>query len=378
MFETSGLFLENLNEPSEVIVNQGGTYSTKTYSILQVFFHRATSEKATFTVVGQDIPNLKSGALRDAQHIVENSPVLQSVITSYNKSERIYEFATGSILEFKSYSDSQDAKSGKRDYLFVNEANGIPKPIYDELALRTNKKIFIDYNPNAEFWVHDELIGKPGVKLLISDHRCNPFISQRQHDKIEGIQDRELWKVYARGLTGKIEGLVFSNWVTGEHQIETEPFYGLDFGFNDPCALVEIRIAGNRIEAKEIWYRTGMTTGDIIKSLSDEGISQNAYIYADSANPDKIEEIHRAGFNVHPQSKPKGSVIDGITKLKGYNMVIQGVNLKKELMSYKWKVDKNGRSLDEPIDFMNHAIDGLRSAVFTKLAEPEYDIDFIW
>ena len=78
-------------------------------------------------------------------------------------------------MEFKSYSDAQDAKSGKRDYLFVNEANGIPMAVYNELAIRTKKQIYIDYNPNAEFWVHEFLIGKPNVKFFRSWHEHNPF-----------------------------------------------------------------------------------------------------------------------------------------------------------------------------------------------------------
>lgn len=370
MFETSALFLENLAAVEDTIVNQGGTFSTKTYSVLQVFYHLCVrNPKIVCTVVGQDIPNLKAGALRDAQNIIAASPELRKTITSYNKSERIYEFINGSIMEFKSYSDAQDAKSGKRDYLFINEANGISYPIYEELALRTRRKVYIDYNPNAEFWVHEKLIGKPGVKLLISDHRCNPFLSQSMRDKIEGLKDKdiELWKVYARGLTGKIEGLVFHNWIVGNVTSTKEPIYGLDFGYNDPACLVEIFVDGTEIQTRELFYESGMTTGDIIKRLDILGIDKRKYIYADSANPDKIEEIHRAGYNVHPQYKPKNSVIDGITKLKDYRILIdqESVCMRKEFGAYKWKVDKNGKSLDEPVDFMNHSIDPLRAAIFT-------------
>lgn len=378
MFETSALFLENLKATEDTIINQGGTSSTKTYSILHVLFHRSVREpKAVTTIVGQDIPNLKAGALRDAQNIIASSPELQKAILSYNKSERIYEFFNGAIMEFKSYSDAQDAKSGKRDYLFINEANGIPYPLYEELNLRTRKKTYIDYNPNAEFWVHEKLIGKPGVKLIISDHRCNPFLPQSMRDKIEALKDKdiELWKVYARGMTGKIEGLVFHNWSVGTVTSPKEPIYGLDFGYNDPACLVEIFIDGTTIEARELFYESGMTTGDMIRRLDTLGIDKHKYIYADSANPDKIEEIFRAGYNIHPQYKPKGSVMDGITKLKDYRILVdqESVNMRKELGAYKWKMDKNGKTLDEPVDFMNHSIDPLRAAVYTHISKGTFD-----
>ena len=126
MFQTSVIFERNYNSTAEVVVNQGGTSSGKTYSILQVLCLKAIAEPdQVISVVGQDVPNLKSGALRDMQTIVASSPDIQSWIKGYNASDRIYSFQNGSLIEFKSYQDSQDAKSGKRDYFFLNEANGI-------------------------------------------------------------------------------------------------------------------------------------------------------------------------------------------------------------------------------------------------------------
>ena len=181
MFFTSGvsvLFEANYHTTAEIVVNQGGTSSGKTYAILQVLMLYAVAQRRkVITVVGQDIPNLKSGALRDAMKITDESDTLKNAILSYNKSERVFQFRNGSIIEFRSYADPQDAKSGKRDYLFINEANGISWDIYQELSLRTKTRVYIDYNPNAEFWVHDRLIGRKHVQLIISDHRHNPFLA---------------------------------------------------------------------------------------------------------------------------------------------------------------------------------------------------------
>lgn len=376
MFKVSPLFDANYNATEHIVVNQGGTYSGKTYAIDQTLFTKLSKQpKKIGTVVGQDIPNLKSGALRDALNIYEESKELQGLIKSYNRSERIFEFKNKSILEFKSYDSPQDAKNGKRDFLFVNEANGVPKLIYDELALRTNEQIFIDYNPNAEFWVHDDLIGKPGVQLFISDHRHNPFINQAQRDKIEALKEKdyELWKVYARGLTGKIEGLIFRDWSVVESIPEGAKFIcnGLDFGFtNDVSASINVYMQNGELWLDELFYQNGLTNPDICKKFSECGLQKNQSIVGDSSEPKSIKEIEVMGYAIEGAEKGPDSVNASIDILKRYKMNVtrQSVNLRKELNNYKWKVDRlSGRALNEPVDAFNHAIDAVRYVALNKL-----------
>ena len=175
MINTGNLYRSNYNSTADIVVNQGGTSSGKTYAILQVLFTRAINEVCTISVVGQDIPNLKVGALRDALDIYNADEVIKEQLTFYNRSERVFLFKNGSIMEFNSYDNEQDAKSGKRDYLFINEANGIPYNIYEQLSLRTRKQVYLDYNPDSSFWVHDKIIPMDNAELIISDHRHNPF-----------------------------------------------------------------------------------------------------------------------------------------------------------------------------------------------------------
>lgn len=235
--EKPPLFYANITSRAKVVVNQGGTSSGKTWNILDVLFVLAIQKpNIVITIAGQDIPNLKKGAYRDAKRIWANSEIYSKCFGKPNESERVFTCINGSILEFNSYSDEQDARSGKRDYLFVNEANGIPYDIYWQLAIRTKYKIFIDYNPTARFWVHEKLLGRDDVELLISDHRHNDYLTPEQHAAIEGIEDPELWKVYARGKTGKLTGLIYTNWELCE---ELPPVSerrwtatGMDFGFS--------------------------------------------------------------------------------------------------------------------------------------------------
>jgi phage terminase large subunit len=373
--KTSILFKCNYEAQKHVVVNQGGTSSGKTFAIQQVLFAIACENAGqVITIAGQDIPNLKAGAMRDAQTIVNQSDHIQGMIRAFNKSDRVYEFHNGSIIEFKSYDDAQDAKSGKRDYLFVNEANGFSWDVYNELALRTRKRIFLDYNPNASFWVHDKLLGKEDVQLLISDHRHNPFLDDSIHEKIENIrdEDEEQWKVYARGLTGKVTGLVFTNWLLCDAiPLQARRLaYGLDFGYtNDQTGLLEVYLQNGELWVNELLYETSLTNQDINKRMQAAGMSKNTEIVADSAEPKSIEELRRLGWNMTGAKKGGDSILNSIDILRRYriNVTRSSTNLRKELGRYQWKTDASGRPLNVPTDTWNHLIDPLRYVALNKL-----------
>ncbi|MFC0512717.1 PBSX family phage terminase large subunit [Mucilaginibacter angelicae] len=374
-FQCSILFKQNYLSTAHVVINQGGTSSGKTFAIEQALFCIAgESPKQVITIVGQDIPNLKAGAMRDALNIYNSSLVLQAKIKNYNKSDRIFEFLNGSIIEFKSYDNSQDAKSGKRDYLFINEANGLTWDVYTELALRTKKRIFIDYNPNTGFWVHEHLIGKPEVQLIVSDHRHNPFLAPEVRNKIEALKtvDLELWKVYARGLTGKITGLIFDNWYICE-SIPADArliALGLDFGFtNDETGCIELYQQNGELWANELFYETGLTNTDISVKLKEIGVNFNCEIIADSAEPKSIEELKRLGWRITAAKKGADSIKNSIDILKRYkiNVTRSSVNMRNELNRYKWRIDATGKTINEPVDSWNHLIDPLRYIALNKL-----------
>jgi len=375
IIQASILFKQNYNARNPVVINQGGTSSGKTYAILQALFCLACeNERQVITVAGQDMPNLKSGALRDAQNICSSSEILQAALKNFNKTDSVFEFHNGSLIEFKSYGNAQDAKSGKRDYLFVNEANGVSWAVYSELALRTRQRIFIDFNPTAAFWVHDNLLGQPGVKRIISDHRHNPFLSGQMRKKIELQKDTdpESWRVNARGLTGKISGLVLKNWEICEdipHDARTLAA-GLDFGFsNDETGCVLVYKQDGMLWVDELLYETGLTNPDVSEKLAKAGLSKQTEIIADSAEPKSIEELRRLGWRLTGAKKGPDSVKNSIDILKRYPIRItrRSVNLREELSRYKWKTDRNGRVLNEPVDTWNHLIDPLRYVALNKL-----------
>ena len=363
----------------DLVVHQGGSSSGKTYGILQYLFSvGAANPNEIITVVGQDIPNLKVGAYRDAQNILDDSEALRDWYPAelHNKSNRSFRCVNGSLVEFNSYSDEQDAKSGKRQRLFVNEANGVPYEVFEQLRMRTTKQVIIDFNPSAEFWAHKRL---QEAHWVITSFRDNAFISPAVRERIlsyeptkenieRGTADKYRWDVYGLGKVGRLEGLVLPNWERGKFPDDYKwRIYGLDFGYtNDPTALVEIRLYRGNLHVREHLYRSGLTNQDISREMERIGIDRNELIIADSAEPKSIEEINRMGWHIRGAIKGKDSINQGIDILKRYKLIVEGENIAKELNSYIWAKDRNGNLLNKPIDSFNHCIDAMRYAVSYK------------
>lgn len=351
-----------------ICINQGGTSSGKTYSILQVLFCLAIENAGwKITVVGQDIPNLKKGAIRDSFSIIEQTPFIRANLIGYNQTDRVLTFKNGSVVEFTSYQNPQDAKSGKRQVLFMNEANGIPYPIYKELEIRTDERVYLDYNPNTEFWVHEKLIGTPNTAYFISNYEHNPFVSPNIVESILKLKksDPMLWRVYGLGQTGKVEGVIFDYSVCEKLPDQLDKVaYGLDFGFSvDPTSLVMCGVSDGEVYGQELLYQIGMTNREIHYMFLELGIKKNSMIFADSADPKSIKELRLFGWNIIPADKGADSInfsIDLIKQRGKIHITRDSKNWLKEAQNYKWRELKTGEKVNKPIDAFNHAWDACR------------------
>jgi len=378
----SPVFYANHQATEDIIINQGGTDSTKTYSILQLLIVIASTTKAPvsdpiITVLSESVPNSKKGAYRTFQSILQTSPYAENQIKNWNVTDRTIIFKTGWILEFVGATDEQNAKQGKRQYLFVNEANGVAWPIFWQMAKRTRIRTFIDYNPTAPFWVHEKLIGttpsnndlSATVKLLISDHRHNPFLSQKEHDKTEGIKDPELWRVYARGLTGNLSGLIYPNWRTipdKDFPWDEPRFGGLDFGYtNDPTAGGRFARIADTIFVHELCYTPGLTARQLYALYSGQGFTPDDPVYCEHDGA-MIRELRMLGILALPAKKGPNSIAPGISKVKEYNVVYteSSKNIHMERGKYMWVKDPlNGKFTNIPTEVDNHHMDEIRYAI---------------
>jgi phage terminase large subunit len=368
-----------------VRIIQGGTSAAKTYGILAVLIGRASAVHGLeVSVVAESIPHLRRGALKDFIKLMKWMNKWHE--NQFNKSLLTYQFLNGSSFEFFSADDSSKLRGARRDVLYINECNNVTFESYNELAIRTKKAIYLDFNPANEFWVHTELKDEPDADFIILTYKDNEALDNSIVEQIEKNRLKAAtstywsnwWRVYGLGEIGMLEGVIFSNW----KQIDKVPSdarligIGLDFGYtNDPTAAVEVYTWNGQRILNELVYRTGMINSDIAKILPD-----NVPIYADSSEPKSIEEIRRYGKTIKGVTKGKDSINFGIQIMQSqeYLVTSNSTNLIKELRGYIWDTDKTGARLNKPIDFNNHSIDGLRYHEMEVLGvNPHYGQYFI-
>ena len=210
----------------------------------------------------------------------------------------------------------------------------------------------------------------------MTTYKDNPFLGKGLIKEIERLRDtdEQYWKVYGLGERGASRSLVFNHKVC-ESIPETAKFvsYGLDFGYsNDSTALVATYIEGTNMYVKEMLYRTGMTNQDIGNQFKRLQLDRRDEVFADSAEPKSIEELHRMGYNVKPTFK--GAINIGIDMIRRYKLHVtkDSINMIKELRNYKYVEDKNGQVTNKPLDAWNHSLDALRYSVVNKLSRPNY------
>jgi len=357
---------------------QGGTSAGKTFAILQYLISYAYNvANQSISIVAESIPHLRRGALRDFKIIATDWNHWRE--DRFNKSTLTFTFENGSYIEFFSADQPDKLRGSRRDVLFINECNNIDFDSYQQLAIRTRKFIFLDFNPTNEFWVDAELQSDKDATKIILTYKDNSVLSDSIVKEIEKAKEKaktseywaNWWRVYGLGERGTLEGVIFSNW----RQIDKVPDKavllgcGLDFGYsNDPTALVEVyEWEGKRI-VNELLYKTGLLNTDIARF-----IPLGVPVYADSAEPKSIEEIRRAGIKkILPVTKGTDSINYGIQLMQGQSYLItkQSTSLIKELRGYCWDKDKSNKTLNKPCG-ADHGVDALRYFEIMTLSKPQ-------
>lgn len=345
----------------------GGTSASKTISILIWVIARAGSnppdDKEIISVVSETMPHLKRGVIRDFQAIMKDCNAFEE--NRWNRTDFIYTFPNGSIVEFFSADQPGKVRGPRRDILFVNEANNISYEIFTQLEIRTKKVVWLDWNPVSEFWFYTEMLGKrEDVDFITLIYRDNEALDKSIIQTIEARRVNTNWfRVYGEGQLGEAEGRIYTGWSLDLEEIPDSARlerYGLDFGYtNDPTAIVAIHKHNDAKIIDEICYLKGLSNKDIADLLQN---LPKALVIADSAEPKSIDEIRSYSINIIGVSKGKDSVLQGIQYVQDQKIFVtkRSVNLIKEYRNYLWITDPEGKVINEPQDFLNHAMDALR------------------
>lgn len=370
-------------------VVQGATSSGKTYGIIPIIYDKCLANPRTkATVVAETLPAVKEGCVDIFKNFMMDEGRWSD--DQWNATELTYTALNKSKIQFKSFDSVGKAKAaGKRDILFLNEANHIPYPIADALIIRS-QEVWIDFNADSEFWAHTEILQQPNsefLKLTYLDNEAIPSAtledlmykkSKAEEEQRNGVYGYwwNWWQVYGLGEIGNLQGAIFNNWSTVKNVPEHAKLlgYGLDYGYrNDPTALVAIYYADQVYYLHELIYQTGLLNKAISERMSSLGVDRYTAITADSAEMKSNDELASLGWRIIDAKKGADSIVYGVSKMQELDLRVteSSLNLINEFRKYTWARDRDGNAINKPIDAFNHGIDAVRYYFQTNMANPE-------
>jgi phage terminase large subunit len=361
----------------------GGARSSKSYSIAQLLIQKF------FTIPGRKIavcrktfPALRLTAYKLIVDLLSDYGVYGRVVHD-RANHTLTNPANGAFLAFLSVDDPEKIKSTEWNDIWLEEANEFTWEDWLIIQTRLSGKItdgwpnqiYLSLNPSDEQgWINQRLmltkIFAERLEVIESTYNDNPFLDDEYKQLLESLKDQDpnAYQIYAKGKWGILTNIIYPPYQSlVEFPAGGETIYGLDFGFNNPSALIEITIKDrDNCYLRELLYETHLTNAQLIDRLKDviPKERRRSPLYADCAEPDRIEEIHKAGFNVHESDKEVVTGID-FCKRKAFFTLVSNINLNKERATYKWRQDKNGNVLDEPVKYMDHLMDAKRYAIYT-------------
>jgi phage terminase large subunit len=376
MIQRTTALVKIANLKKRIRVIRGGQGAGKTISILILLInHAASKPDKEILIISAELTKMRLTVIKDFVKVMKLAGLWneQRFIAG-----TLYRFPNGSFIKFIGL-DKQDVGKGLRcDIAYFNEVNKTDAESYRQVSSRAGQ-VFADYNPDADFFIDRDVIGREDCDFLQLTFEDNELLANEERNEILnyfklGFNEdgsvknsywANIWRVYGLGEVGSLHGVVFSNW----SEIESVPTgakmlgFGMDFGYtNDPTTCVmAYEYNGKRIY-DELIYQTGLLNSDIAALLKSNGINKSVLGYADCADPKSIDEINRYGYAIKPVTKGKDSIVFGIGIMQEqpFQVTKRSANLKNELQVYSWAIDKNGNTLNEPIDANNHAIDGAR------------------
>jgi len=354
----------------------GGAGSGKSVFIAQfICLKLLTGKNERILVLRKWLPALKISAYQLILDILEDWGAMKHV--TLNKSDLFITYGSNRIL-FTGLDNPEKIKSAEFSYIWIEEATDLNREDYLQLGLRLGRsranvhaKMIFSFNPIDQYhWLIQDVVETPSDSTIVHhstylDNYKN--LSQAFIDDLEHLiyVDENYYRVYALGLPGVLKNIIYTNYVVENFEMPIHNrFYGLDFGFNNPMALVEIVMRDGIPLVCERFYEREKTTKDLINWMDQNQISKQSPIYADSAEPDRIKEIYSSGYNIHPAKKDVTAGIDLVKSLK-LRIHSSSSNLISEIRTYKYKETKDGQVLEEPVPFNDHILDAVRYALFT-------------
>jgi len=275
------------------------------------------------------------------------------------------------------------------DIVWVEEARNVSEDSWSVLIptiRKSGSEIWITFNPKlatdptfvrfvAPYIEHIQRQGfyqDKRIHVQKINYDDNPWLSDETRNEIEFDRNRDhdrYLHVWEGECVVHNEARIFNNWEVDE-TIEPEPgtefLFGADWGFaKDPTVLIRMWLdkSINTLFIDQEAWGIGVEIDDTPELFDTVDGSRKYTIRADSARPETISYMKRAGFKIIKAKKGPGSVEEGIVFLQSYTIKIHPrcKHTIDDFTFYSWKTHKlTGDILPEPVDADNHSIDSAR------------------
>nr|BDD45335.1 terminase [Elusimicrobiota bacterium] len=383
--KTTDIYDDNFFCKKRYVINKGGARSSKSHSVAQLYIQRFIEEEnKRFLITRKTFPALRQTAYKLMVDLLDEYGIYKRI--NHHKTEHTLKRGRNYLL-FASIDDPEKIKSTEWNYVWMEEANEFTYNDFMVIKTRLSgrsdashpNQIHMSFNPVDEYcWINQKLILNPKYKsqleVINSTYKDNPFLDKEYIKDLEGLkeEDEVYYQIYTLGKWATPKNIIYEPFIVDENYPEEfdEVIYGIDFGFNNPSVILEIGIKDGEYYVRELLYQNGLTNAQLIeqaKQLIPEKYLNNP-VYADGSEPARVEEFFNQGFaGIEASDRRPGSVKDGIDfcKRQKIHTLSSNVNLNKERNSYKWREDRHGHLIDEPVKFNDHGVDAMRLAIYS-------------
>jgi phage terminase large subunit len=386
------VYIPHLTNYARTQIFYGGSSSGKSVFLAQRCVHDLVQGGRNYLVVRQVGRTVRGSVFTEIVKTINDFDLANEF--SVNKSDMLITSKSGYQIIFGGLDDVEKLKSltpakGVITDIWIEEATETDRATVKQLYKRqrggdpnTPKRLTMSFNPIMQsHWIYEEYFSgislsdkqteykSDSLSILKTWYIHNRFLTPEDVADLENETDKYYYNVYTLGNWGVLGNVIFTNWRVEDLSSMRAQFTnrrnGLDFGFSsDPAALSRSHYDRMRktIYIFEELYERGLTNDVLAVEL--KRICGNDLVVCDSAEPKSIAELRRDGVNATAAEKGKDSVMHGIQWLQQQTIIIDAacVNAKNEFMQYKWREDKSGNAIREPVDKHNHIIDGTRYA----------------
>lgn len=378
-----------LSDKHRYLVLMGGASSGKSYGTAQKIITRILADgiqkkiKHKFLVLRKTQPAVRKSVYTLFDVLLHNWKLYDSGIVKQNKSDMSYTFNFDNFQSQILCGGLDDVEKLKSiegvTSVWLEEATELNDRDFLQVDLRLRgetksyKQIVLTFNPISKFnWAYKTFFEKEkaNTKIVVTTYRDNRFTDAEYIKVLQSLKDEDetMWQIYSEAQWGTLRHIIYRYKTIPSFDNLTfdETVYGLDFGYNNPMALIEASYRENQVYNKELLYESHLKTPELIdkmKILIPENNRQK-YIFCDPSRPDAIQELCDAGFNAMPGNN---KVIEGLEYCRRKTAIVEAgsVNLIKELDNYKYKETKDGDIKEEPVKFRDHICDAKRYAEYT-------------